>query len=443
MKARHAALERALIDAELSVAWAKTLRATPFFLDEARAQLTAAWETALRTQFHDVLPGTSIAAVYDDVHRELDEAAALVENVARNARSVLPHAPSGPTPVAYAVPRFERAGFVLENERVRACVRRDGTLVELRMDGGPNVVRRALRLAAYVDRPRRWDAWNVDRTYRHRPVRVRVTSCEATEGGVEIRYAFGTSLAVARIELDRAEPFLRVELAVDWRERHVLLRLENELAFSPRRARFGSPHGAVDRAPRPRTKAERAKFEATGQRYARIDGAHAGLALLALDTYGWSLRGAFGASHLGHSLLRGPTWPDPRADAGEHAFSFALAPFRDADAFSMGDLERTWERFARRDEVPMFDCDDAAMLVTATKLADDGDGLIVRARECDGRARDVRLRCGARAFGVTCADALERPIAGEAALVDGAIHARFGPFEIRTFRVAVTASKRT
>ena len=37
IKARHAALERALGDAELSLAWAKTLRATPFFLDEARA----------------------------------------------------------------------------------------------------------------------------------------------------------------------------------------------------------------------------------------------------------------------------------------------------------------------------------------------------------------------------------------------------------------------
>jgi alpha-mannosidase len=440
IKARHAALERALADAELSVAWAKTLRATPYFLDEARAQLAAAWEIVLRAQFHDVLPGTSIAEVYVDVHREFDEAEALVANVTRNARSVLPHVPAGPRPVAFAAPRFERAGFVLENERVRACVRRDGTLVELRIDGGPNVVRRGLRLAAYVDRPKRWDAWNIDRTYALRERRVRVTGCEATADGVEIRYAFGDSLAVARVELDRTEPFLRVDLAVDWHERHVLLRYENELAFRAERARFGSPHGAVDRAPNPRTKTERAKFEATGQRFARIDGRRGGLAFMALDTYGWSLDRAWGHARLGHSLLRGPTWPDPSADEGAHAFSFVLLPFAGV-TFGMGELEHAWDRFARRAEVPMFSCDDPAILVTATKLADDGDGIIVRARECDGRARDAVLRCGARAFGATCVDALERPTTGEVALVDGALIARFEPFGVRTFRVAVTASK--
>jgi alpha-mannosidase len=95
-----------------------------------------------------------------------------------------------------------------------------------------------------------------------------------------------------------------------------------------------------------------------------------------------------------------------------------------------------WERFARLNEVPMFTCDDPAVFVTATKLADDGDGLIVRARECAGAAREVALRCGARAYAVGCVDALERPVAGEATFDDGAIVARFGPYELRTFRVA-------
>jgi alpha-mannosidase len=135
--------------------------------------------------------------------------------------------------------------------------------------------------------------------------------------------------------------------------------------------------------------------------------------------------------------LRGPTWPDPAADAGEHAFSFALVPFA---ALGMGELERLWERFARLSEVPMFTCDDPAIVVTATKIADDGDGLIVRARECDGRARDVELRCGARAFGVACVDALERPVPGDAVFADGAVRATFRPYELRTFRIA-TASK--
>ena len=436
IKARHAALERALGEAERALAWAATLRATPFFLDEARRQLAAAWEIVLRAQFHDVLPGTAIAAVYDDVHDEFDEAEALVANVTVNARSVLPHASRGAAPPALVAPVAERNAFRLANDRIIARVSSAGTLVELRERGGPNLVREGLRLALYADRPKRYDAWNVERSYRRRPRRVRVTACEATADGVEIRYAFGASLAVLRVELGATEPFLRVEAAVDWRERRRLLRLETRLAFAASRARFGSPHGSVERAAAPRTPAERAKFEAPGQRYARVDGAPGGLAFLTLDTYGWSIARRGRATELGHSLLRGPTWPDPAADAGEHAFSFALAPFGPDACAGMGELERMWERFARLNEVPMFTCDDPAVFVTATKLADDGDGLIVRARECAGAAREVALRCGARAYAVACVDALERPVAGEATFDDGAIVARFGPYELRTFRVA-------
>ena len=434
IKARHAALERALGEAELALAWAKTLRATPFFLDEARRQLAAAWEIVLRAQFHDVLPGTSIAAVYDDVRAEFDEAEALVANVTSNARSVLPVATRAARAAALVAPVAERASFRLANDALVARIGADGTLAELRVRGGPNLVRRALRLAAYVDCPKTYDAWNVDRSYRRRPRRVRVTGVEATEDGIEIRYAFGASLAVARVELGADEPFLRVDLAVDWRERHTLLRFENRLAFAASRARFGSPHGSVERPADPRTKAERAKFEAPGQRFARFDRADRGAAFLALDTYGWSAGKHRGATEFGHSLLRGPTWPDPSADAGEHAFSFAFVPF---GTLGMGELEALWRRFARLAEVPMVTSDDPAIAIVATKLADDGDGLIVRARECEGRACEARLRCGARAFGVASADALERPAPGDAVFDDGTIRAAFGPFELRTFRIAI------
>jgi alpha-mannosidase len=434
VKARNAALERAIGGAELLLAWAKALRATSYFLAEARTQLARAWELVLRAQFHDVLPGTSIAAVYSDVGRDYDEAQALVANVVANARRALPQATLAPA-AAPVAPVVERGSFRFANAHLTARVARDGTLVELRVPDGTNLVCRGLRLCLYADRPRRWDAWNVDRSSQKRPVRVRVTGVEAVDGELEIRYAFGASLAVARVSLDANEPFLRVELGVAWNERRRLLRFENALAFAATRARFGTPHGAVDRAPAPRTRAERAKFEAPGQRFARLDGARGGLAFLTLDTYGWSLERRGGRSALGHSLLRAPMWPDPTADRGEHAFSFALVPFA---TLGMGHLETLWERFTRAAEVPMFTSDDPALFVAATKLADDGDGVIVRVRECDGAPRTSALRCGARVVAASCVDALERPLAREVALDDGVLRAPFGPYELRAFRVRLT-----
>lgn len=432
-KARNAALERALRDAEETLAWAYALRATPFFLDEARAQLAAAWQIVLRGQFHDVLPGSAIGAVYADTLRAYDEADALVAHVAANARSVLPTAGRGAAEKT-ATLRAEHGTYVFANAHLQARVGRDGTLALLRVPGGPNLVHRAHRLAMYVDRPKHWDAWNLDRTYRNRPRRLRATACALVDDALEIRYAFGTSLAVARFALGADDPYLRVDLAVAWNERHVVLRCENALRFTAQRARFGSPHGAVDRAPAPRSKAERAKYEAAGQRYARLDGENGGLALLALDTYGWSLEERGRAAQLGHSLLRAPAWPDPDADRGEHAFALAYAPFV---SLGMGDLERMWERFARAPAVAMFVSNVPNVLVVATKLADDGNGVIVRARECDGIPLEARLACGARALDVACVDALERPWGGDAALVDAAIVARFAAYELRSFRVKV------
>jgi alpha-mannosidase len=431
VKARHAALERGLGEAEGALAWAKALHATPFFLDEARRQLARAWEIALRTQFHDVLPGTAIPAVYDDVARELAEAQALVEHVSASARSVLPRGAARAEPAAI-VPRAEGRDFVFEGERFIARVRRDGTLVELRAGGGANLVRRAARFALYADRPKRYDAWNLDRTYRRRPRGLRATGCEIVDDALEIRYAFGDSLAVARFSAAAGRPFLRLDVAVDWRERHAILRVENELRFAASRLRFGSPHGTVERAAAPRTRAERAKFEAPGQRFARADGAPGGLAVLALDTYGWSAERLRGVTHLGHSLLRAPTWPDPGADRGGHAFALGFVPF---GALSMGELERVWEEFAGADGVPMFTSDDPAVLVTATKLADDGDGIVVRVRECDGGGRDVALRCGARAREAIAVDALERPLRRNLAFEDGTLRARLEAYEVRSFRV--------
>jgi alpha-mannosidase len=431
VKARHAALERALGEAESALAWATALHATPFFLDEARRQVARVWEIVLRAEFHDVLPGSAIPAVYEDVAREFDEAEALVEHVAASARSVLPRAAARTEP-APVEPRACAGGYLFEGDAFVARVLLDGTLAELRVAGGPNVVRRAARFALYADRPKRYDAWNLDRDYRRRPLRVRATGCEIVDGALEIRYAFGASLAVARFSASAGEPYLRLDVAVDWRERHAILRVENELRFAAARLRFGAPHGTVERAPAPRSRAERAKFEAPGQRFARADREGGGIAVLALDTYGWSARRVRGATHLGHSLLRGPTWPDPDADRGSHAFALAFVPFAQ---LATGALESLWQRFAGLAEVPMFTSDDPAVLVTATKPADDGDGIVVRVRECDGNGRELALRCGARAREAVSVDALERPLRRNLTFEEGTIRARLEAYELRSFRV--------
>ena len=434
IKVRNAALERALGNAELALAWAVVLRATPFFVTEARKHLDRAWQLTLRAQFHDVLPGSAIAQAYESVREEYDLAERLVDGVTNNARGALPSA-ARREPLRDVAPRRERDGYRLENARVRARIDAEGTLAELRLDEGPNLVKRALRLVAYVDRPFLFDAWNLDRSYRKRKVRMRVTNVSADDDGVDIAYAFGTSAAIVRVSLGEDAVSLRVEIAVAWNERHRILRLENDLAFAARKATFGSPHGTMLRAPRPRTRLDRARFEACGQRFARVENADGGIALLTPDSYGWSV-GTKRTTQLGHSLLRSPMWPDADCDRGEQQFRFALRPFAQ---LGMGELETEWKTFADANAsgVQMFTIEDPAAIVVATKPADDGDGIVVRVRECDGAQRSVAIRSAVRAHGVESVDALERPLPSDLRFADESFVAAFRPFEIRSFRVRV------
>ncbi len=237
-----------------------------------------------------------------------------------------------------------------------------------------------------------------------------------------------------RIALCAGEPFLRVDLNVKWRERQRLLRVENWLAVQTDRVTYGAPHGIVQRSALRQTPEQQAKFEVPGQRFAAVqDAAGDGLAMFSLDTYGWSARTLPGGGvRLGHSLLRGTTWPDAGADLGEHQFSYAYAPLAGA---STGSLESAWMRFAHEPRVRLFSTSDEAVLVVACKPAEDGDGVVVRVRECNGAQHRVSLRSGARMTQALSVDALERSIDRPVRIEQESLVFDMSPYELRSFRV--------
>jgi alpha-mannosidase len=433
VKAANAALERALVRAEERVAWCKAVQGPRDLATRMRGQLDEAWEIVLRNQFHDVLPGTSIAAVYEDVRDEYARAEAIVETIDTSANAMLPRAARASREAACVAPTFDGDDAIFDNGIVRARVQRTGAIVELAAAGGRNVVAQANLLATYRDRPRKWEAWNIDRGYEtSRRAAVPKTS-SVVDGGLEIPFMLSKSPATMRIALREGEPFVRVELVVAWNESQRLLRCENWIALSADDVTYGAPHGVVRRRALGETPQERAKFEVPGQRFAIVEDASNGFAMFALDTYGWSARSLpSGGVQLGHSLLRSTRWPDPAADRGEQRLSWAYAPTRGA---GIGAIEMAWERFAGDSSVRLFTSADESVRVVACKPADDGDGVIVRVRECDGAARSVRLRCGARIRTVEVVDGCERPISGGASIEEEQLISTIPAFGLRSFRV--------
>lgn len=434
VKARNAELERMLAHAEELAAWCVAVRAPQMVRRALVDDLRSAWRIALRGQFHDAITGTAIGAVYTDIHAELDRARAIAVRVGESATSVLPRSDLRLVPPPLLPPERDGDAWVFSNAYVRARVRDDGTIVELSGADGPSLVAVANGIVAYVDRPKKWDAWNVDRSYARKQVRVRPDGASVEGGALAVRFAVGKSSRMTmQISLREDEPWLRVEAAVDWRERHVLLRAEHRVALHARDVRYGQQHGTLARTAFPDTEAERAKFEVSGQRWAHVtDGEH-GLAVLTPDLYGWNAVGLpAGGVRLGQSLLRAPTWPDPAADRGEQRLAWAFVPTSGA---AVSALEHAWETYVAEDRVRLFTCDDPAVLIVATYPSDDGDGVIVRVRECDGESRRVALRCGGRMREALAVDAAERTIPGDASIVEEDLVFGLGPYALRSFLV--------
>ena len=432
VKAHNARLERKLAAAEEAAAWCIAVRAPGDLNAAFRAQLDAVWKIVLRNQFHDVLPGTSVAAVYEDVRVEYEAAGAIVDAISKGAASVLPRGRQAESPGRCEPVAGEDGDYHFENESIGARVNSAGVLCELALRGGRNVISQGNILAFYPDRPKKWEAWNIDAGYDRRRRHPKRGTPSVRDGELCIPFSFKDSTFLMRIFLVPGEAFLRVALECDWKTQQHLLRVENWLPIRAERVTYGTPHGTISRSASASTPEERAKFEVPGQRFALARDSSAAFALLSLDTYGWSARTLpKGGIHVGHSLLRGTTWPDPTADQGHNSFAYAFAP---AGADSIGALEHLWERFAHESRVRLFVSEQEHVIVAAVKPAQDGRGVIVRIRECDGTAGIARIRCGGRVRGVEPVDAMERPCAGTVSIEAETLVAPIGPFALRSFR---------
>ena len=434
VKAANAAMERALVAVEEQVAWCVAVRAPREGIERLHAQLHDVWQVVLCNQFHDVLPGTSVRSAYVEVMADYERASEVLAQADAASAAMLPRATTTFMQPRTIAPVVSEDEVVFDNGKIHARINARGTLLELRTAGGSSAISQANLLALYRDVPRKWDAWNLDAGYERKRDRVTPSEGAIVEDGFEIPFIVGkTSAATMRISARDGEPFLRIELAVNWNAEHRILRVENWLALRTDRVTFGAPHGTIERSSRCETPAERARFEVPGQRFASVSDGTTGVALLAHDTYGWSARSLpDGGIALGHSLLRSPRWPDPNSEDPEPRLTWAFMPH---DGASIGEVERAWEAFAYEPRVKLFESADPAVAVVAVKPAEDRDGVIMRLRECNGSDREARVRSAGRARDVQCVDGLERPVDGDARLDGEEIVARIAGYGLRSFRV--------
>ena len=452
------------------------------------AALDRIWKDVLTHQFHDILPGSSIAWV----HRETEQAhaAAAVElhaiiisaqralagdhdaefekyvtfNPAPHARHGIPAGGAAPTPESVGgctVTGREGGGFVLDNGLIRAEVDAHGLLTSVydyendRETIAPGVPANLLQL--HQDLPNAWDAWDVDKHYRNCAVDLIAIDGSHTavnnprRAAIRITRSFGASRVHQTLGIEAGARRVDIDTDVDWHETEKFLKLAFPLDVRADRYAAETQFGHLYRPTHVNTSWEAAKFEACNHKFLHFEEPGWGVALVTPSTYGHDVTRDVRESDQGTtttvrvSLLRAPKFPDPHTDQGTHRFHHALVPGATiADAVREGYRCNQLERRVPGDKVvaPLVRLDNDAVVVSALKLADDESGdVIVRCYEAHGGRAKARLEADFEHRDVELCDLLERPLAGSgpAHVVDGAVQLNLRPFQLVTLRFAVGA----
>jgi alpha-mannosidase len=305
-------------------------------------------------------------------------------------------------------------------------------------------------LQAFVDKPKRWDAWNIDADFvkKHTDLlqadEVKLMENTPLRAVIRVRHHFQNSTFIQDITMYAGIPRVDVHMLADWHERHILLKVAFALSARNEAAAFEIPYGSVERPTTRRTPAEQAQFEVPALRWADIsDGSH-GFSLLNDCKYGYDAKD----NVLRLSLLRSPTWPDPETDQGSHEFTYSLYPhggtWRAALTVRQG-YELNYPLFAvaatqHTGELPpaesFFGADEDNVVITAIKKDADDDALIVRYYEWAGKQGDVHIhlpRVATAAWETNLMETVLGPIALDSTGTILAVPTK--PYEIKTIKV--------
>jgi len=310
----------------------------------------------------------------------------------------------------------------------------------------------ANELQTFVDKPKKWDAWNIDADFEdHQWHLDQADAVTLTERGplravLRVKKHFQNSTFVQDITLYPHIRRVDVRMTADWHEKHILLKVAFPVAVEADTATYEIPFGSIARPTTRRTPEERAQFEVPALRWADLSDAHHGLALLNDCKYGYDAHG----NVLRLSLLRSPEWPDPHADEGTHEFTYSLVPhaggWREPGvvraAYELNTPLRAAPAQNHTGTLPSVHSfvalEPENLVLTAMKQSEDGVDLILRFYESTGQKTTARITLPPGVEEVWDANLMEQP--GEKLPSDGkTVTVAVNPWEIKTLRLHLHA----
>ena len=300
----------------------------------------------------------------------------------------------------------------------------------------------------FEDVPGRYAAWDIVPMYKDREFEVPpVERSEIVESGavrlvLRQERGFMNSKMVQKIILYRSLPRIDFETEIEWGERDRLLKTGFLVNVNAMRATYDTSYGYIERPTHANTSWDAAKFEVCGHLWADLSEGDYGVSLLNDCKYGYDIFD----NRMRLTLLRGPQYPDPTADLGYHSFTYSLYPHR-GDWRQAETPRRAWELNDPLMAIPIaggggnlqstgsfLSIDRDHVMISALRMAEKGDGLILRLYEDQNRRGAVNVTFFHPPSRATECDPYENEI-GQAEVVSDSLRFDIKPFEVRTFKL--------
>lgn len=249
------------------------------------------------------------------------------------------------------------------------------------------------KLKIYEDKPGVYDAWDILPTYKNKQFAVEIrVPLHLTEKNDEVavfeaELKIGDSSWRRLIRLFRQSRGIEVENIVDWHEKHRLAKVEFSCNVLTREGVCDLGAGFIKRETHRNTTWQQARFEVCHHKWCDLSETEGGISIINDCKYGVG----FDENKMSLSLLRATVRPDPTSDMGKHNFCYMIIPHA-SDAVTAGINKAALEY-----NIPLVKADVSCqntfdgLFLQAMKLSEDGEMIVVRLTECDGRRGTLRL----------------------------------------------------
>lgn len=422
--------------------------------------LDKSWKTLLLNQFHDIIPGSSIAEVYEESDRQYENVRNALgdinkdclEDIAKNVckKGVLVYNPNS----------FKLSGYVntetgliyVENVPAmgwRVTEASDGGEVWLNehkiesdnyiilFDENMNITSiydkkferqiikdgdKLNRLVMFEDYPKAHDNWEISSFYKQKAYPLDDVECVKEIrgkgfGGFKIRRRYINSVITQCIIVYGKSRRIDVINDIDWHEHHTVMKAVFPIDIHTNKATYEIQFGNIERANHQNTSWDAAKFEVCAHKWIDISENGYGVSILNNCKYGHAVDG----NQMSITLIKCGTYPNPEADQGKHAFTYSLYPHEGRfaeggtikEAYLLNRPLMTIETNGGGKlpaEYSLIKCDCENIVIETVKQAENGRGIIVRLYDAWNRKSNPTLKFGFKAERISLCDMLENPI---------------------------------